>query len=115
MCYSSEASGTSVYIDTSGAKATENIATNVCQCSVKLYKSKQLEINSTGDPSPCGSVLEFNRTDQNSIFTTKDCGSYSNISPLSWPEDEMTISLHKQSAPFLTNFCVKLNLGMCPF
>ena len=111
MCYDSEASGRRVYIDTSGAKATENIPANVCQCFISIYNSKLLKINSTSPSSQCGSVLEFNRTHEMSMFSGKDCAAYTTTSALNWPADEMVISLHKEAAPYETEFCVSLDLG----
>lgn len=113
MCYDSEASGTRVYIDTSGAKATENIPANVCQCTVSFYNSKFLHINSTSLSPQCGSVLEFNRTGEKSILTGQDCAAYKATSALQWPSDEMVISLHKQTPPYKTEFCVSLDLVYC--
>ena len=111
MCYNSEASGTHVYIDTSGAKATENLPANVCQCSVKFYNAKQLNINTTGPPSVCGSAIELKRSKLESLWSDKHCGSYITATSLTWQADEMVVSLHKQSKPFQSNFCVSLNLG----
>lgn len=111
MCYNSEASGTSVYIDTSGASATENMPANVCQCSVQFYKAKKLKINSTGLSSLCGSVVEFNKTGSISMSSEKECSSYTNTSALSWPSDQMEIALHKRMPPYQADFCVSLDLG----
>ena len=111
MCYDSEASGTRVFIDTSGAKATEDIPANVCQCTVSFYNSKLVHINSTSLSSECGSVLEFNRTGVASMLTGQDCASLTATSALQWPSDEMVIALHKQAPPYKTEFCVSLDLG----
>ena len=115
MCYDSEASGTRVFIDTSGAKATENIPANVCQCTVSFYNSKLLNINSTSLSPQCGSVLEFNRTREMSVFSGQECAAYMSTSALQWPSDEMVISLHKQAPPYKTEFCVSLDLGNVTF
>ena len=114
MCYDSEAIGADVYIDTSAAKATENIAANVCQCSVQLYNAKQVKLRTTGIASVCGSVIEFKKSNEESLWSNKNCSLYHTATSLTWREDEMMISLHKQQQPYLTDFCVSLYLGITP-
>ena len=114
MCYDSEAIGADVYIDTSAAKETENIAANVCQCSVQLYNAKQVKLRTTGIAAVCGSVIEFKKANQESLWSHKNCSLYHTATPLTWLEDKMVISLHKQGQPYLTDFCVSLHLGITP-
>ena len=72
MCYDSSVSGTMVYIDTTGAQATENSTGPLCECTINLYNAKLVMLNIVGANAICGSELNLKIESSGTVLKTNE-------------------------------------------
>jgi hypothetical protein len=110
MCINSEATGQTVYIDTTKAKATDNSSGPLCICNATISNAKFANVRVLENIATCGSKLKFDFTnkqvesDENKCRSTKELVQIEN-------QEEVGLSLEKIKTPYSVDFCTKIEIG----
>lgn len=115
MCYDSFASGTDVYMDTSGSKTTDNSTGALCVCNATVTNAKFISIVVNGTNAACGSSLQFKfsgdaeklTSDETQCLSTKR--SFIQIKS----REIISIILEKKTPPYHADYCTLFQLGIC--
>jgi hypothetical protein len=106
----SEATGQTVYIDTTKAKTTDNSSGPLCICKAVISNAKFVNVRVQENVATCGSKLKFDFTnkqvesDENKCRSTKELVQIEN-------QQEVIMSLEKIKTPYSVDFCTKIEIG----
>ncbi|XP_052242198.1 uncharacterized protein LOC127852305 isoform X3 [Dreissena polymorpha] len=106
MCSNINVTGTHVYIDADDAGSSNHSSESSCTCTVTTQVGKQMEVklNFNGTFNQiCGTTIEFTSMDH--INETHSCNNATfNVTT------DMNVELRKPQAPYLSTYCVSLDL-----
>lgn len=113
MCYESVASGSEIYIDTAGAKATDNSSGPLCTCSGSISGANVIDFKIEGKTSVCGSSLSFHVKNENIDIKSSptNCLLTEQNSTKVSKTVNFNVDLEKETPPYEVDFCATLAIS----
>jgi hypothetical protein len=110
MCINSEASGQTVYIDTTKGKATDNSSGPLCVCNATISNAKFVNVTVQEKIETCGSKLKFDFANKQVESDENKCRSTKELVQIE-KQQEVTLSLEKIKTPYSVDFCTEIEIG----
>lgn len=113
MCYESTAFGAEVFVDTTGARATDNSPGPLCFCNATVNNAKFITLSVDGQNSTCGSKLQFTFS-KAGVFPVEtneaNCLKIEHKEQIH-QQEVVTMQLVKLKSPYVVDFCTRIKIG----
>lgn len=111
MCRESEASGSTIYLDTSQAKATDNSSGPLCFCNATISNAKFVNVRAQENVQACGSKLKFSFTNKQVESDENMCRSFKDLVQID-TRQQLRVTIEKKAPPYSVDYCSKIQIGI---